>query len=173
MRLTNFIRDAFVNAAMADVPSVDYHTKITTLIHEDIVNSLPETVKEVYKNPKTSRYINRGYTSFEINGVSSINVPMIPYEKLSLTPKARAIVLDLVSKQEEQHKKHRELRGKLHGAAYACTTRKALVELLPEFEKYLPADEAKAVTKNLPAVANILSDFVKAGWPKNQKRITI
>jgi hypothetical protein len=50
------------------------------------------------------------------------------------------------------------------------STRKALVDLLPEFEKYLPADEAKAIA-SLPAVANVLSDFVKAGWPKNQPKM--
>ena len=37
---------------------------------------------------------------------------------------------------------------------------------LPEFAKYLP--KAVAKTDNLPAVANLVADFVKAGWPKEQ-----
>jgi hypothetical protein len=62
------------------------------------------------------------------------------------------------------------LRTKLSATADAVSTRKALIDLLPEFEKYLPADESKAVA-SLPAVANVLSDFVKAGWPKNQPKM--
>ena len=64
---------------------------------------------------------------------------------------------------------HQELETKLMAAANSCTTRKALVELLPEFEKYLPADQA-AACKTLPAVANIMADFVKAGWPKDEAK---
>ena len=63
----------------------------------------------------------------------------------------------------------RSLREKLHGCAYAVTTRKALVDLLPEFEKYLPADDA-SVCRTLPVVQNVVSDFVKAGWPKDGKK---
>ena len=46
-----------------------------------------------------------------------------------------------------------------------CKTRAALAAALPEFEKYLPADEPKAL-RSLPSMANVASEFVKAGWPK-------
>jgi hypothetical protein len=77
-----------------------------------------------------------------------------------------AMLVELANQVE----KRKELRSKLQATADAVTTRKALIDLLPEFEKYLPADEAKAVA-TLPAVANVLSDFVKAGWPKNQPKM--
>lgn len=54
-------------------------------------------------------------------------------------------------------------------AISACTTRKQAAEVLPEFEKYLPEDEPKAL-RTLPALANVAADFVKAGWPKNAKK---
>jgi len=47
---------------------------------------------------------------------------------------------------------------------YACTTTKQLRELLPEFDRYLPAEEEKTL-RTLPVVQNIVADFVKAGWP--------
>lgn len=37
---------------------------------------------------------------------------------------------------------------------------------MPEAEKYLPK-EAKSST-NVPAVANVVADLVKAGWPKGK-----
>ena len=39
--------------------------------------------------------------------------------------------------------------------------------MLPEFEKYLPADEQKAL-RSVPVVANLVADFTKAGWPKDK-----
>lgn len=58
-----------------------------------------------------------------------------------------------------------DLRLKLEGCAAACTTLKLLKDMLPEFVKYMPADEP-AACKTLPVVQNVVSDFVKAGWPK-------
>jgi len=77
----------------------------------------------------------------------------------------------LKEKKEAQDKMHRDLEAKLMAAANSCTTRKALVDLLPEFEKYLPAGQAEAC-KTLPAVANIMADFVKAGWPAGKQGAT-
>ena len=52
--------------------------------------------------------------------------------------------------------------------ALGASTRKGLADALPEFEKYLPADEPAAV-RSLPVVANVVADFVKAGWPKGKQ----
>ena len=54
-------------------------------------------------------------------------------------------------------------------AAMSCTTRKALANLLPEFEQYLPEDTPAAI-RSLPAIANIVADFSKAGWPKDKTK---
>jgi hypothetical protein len=66
----------------------------------------------------------------------------------------------------EQNQARTRLRNQLEQAAASATTTKALAEMFPEFAKYLPAEETKA--RNLPAIANVVADFVKAGWPKNQ-----
>ena len=46
--------------------------------------------------------------------------------------------------------------------------RAAFVAKLPEFAHYLPAEDAPA-GRSLPVVANLVTDFVKAGWPKDKK----
>jgi hypothetical protein len=53
--------------------------------------------------------------------------------------------------------------------AEGASTRKALVAALPEFEKYLPA-EVEAPVRSLPAIANVVAEFTKAGWPKGEKK---
>ena len=72
------------------------------------------------------------------------------------------------SAEKEQEGIRASLKSQLKSAAHSVTTRKALAALLPEFEKYLPADEA-AACKTLPVVQNIVADFAKAGWPKGKK----
>jgi hypothetical protein len=85
---------------------------------------------------------------------------------MSLPAKALEKMNALAVAKATQASDRDTLSAKLQAAANSVATRKALVELLPEFEKYLPADEG-AACKTLPAVANLLADFSKAGWPKS------
>ncbi len=166
MRLTNTIRDAFVRAAMADVPKKNFEKDIHNLIKEDAKKLLPPKVLELVEDPKMREFI-RGHSHY-IRGYNINNVWIYgsTYER---SPKVNAKVEALLCEAEEQSTRMSNLEAKLKAAAYAVTTRKALVDMLPEFEKYLPEDEAKAV-RTLPAVANIVADFTKAGWPKDQKK---
>jgi Tfp pilus assembly protein PilO len=85
---------------------------------------------------------------------------------MSLSAKALEKLSALAAAKATQTSDRNTLSSKLQAAANSVATRKALVALLPEFEKYLPADK-EAACKNLPAVANLLADFSKAGWPKS------
>ena len=68
----------------------------------------------------------------------------------------------------EQNKCRCQLQEKMEGIAASCTTRKQLLEALPEFEQYLPAETA-ARSRSVPALANLLADLTAAGWPKQGK----
>lgn len=164
MKLTNNLRDAFVRAAMADVPKVDYTEKA-----RDLVNKLNKEYQIKAKIDKvdimrlTSSYLSVTNQSFYVRGLTDIE-----YSELKTNPELKKLN-DL---HEAQRKAHRELEVKLAGAIAGCTTRKQAVDALPEFDKYLPEDTVAAM-RSLPAIANVVTDFVKAGWPKTQKRITI
>jgi len=170
MKLTNTIRDAFVRAAMQDVPSVDYDEQIRELASKDLIDQLPPKVRAVWDDEKLRAYVK---TTYDTYGGVSISYPAdSDYDRnaKALTAKVATKVADLKAQHDAQSKVRRDLKDKLHATAYGCTTRKQLAELLPEFEKYLPADDVKAKAVMLPAVANIVSDFVKAGWPKKEKK---
>jgi hypothetical protein len=167
MRLTKVIRDAFVRAAMADVPQEDYQAKIHKLLQDDAIASLPPKVKAIAQD-KELRHFLQTETHY-IPGYNCSNVRVMHPEYQS-SPSVNTQVEALLVELANQVERIKALRAKLQATADAVTTRKALIDLLPEFEKYLPADEAKAVA-TLPAVANVLSDFVKAGWPKNQPKM--
>ena len=160
MRLTNTIRTAFVTAAMHDVPTVDYEEQAQKLSRATLTAALPPAVQKLIKDAATEQYVNREYIAMPMRFSNFYH-----YASRNNNNVLKDQFPALHAQNELQFKALRELRIKLQACADAATTRKALVEMLPEFEKYLPEDEAKA-NRQLPVVANVVSDFVKAGWPK-------
>lgn len=160
MKLTKNLREAFVRAAMADVPTIDYREQLQKVVTAAAVAALPPVVAAAYK--QFPEYIETkavwiASTYFYVPGTDSFVIPDDVKQEIER----------LNALNDAQNEMLSALRTKLNAAAYSVTTRKALADLLPEFEKYLPADE-RAATLNLPAVANIMADFVKAGWPKGK-----
>lgn len=148
MKLTNKIRDSFINAAMQDVPYGDYQKQAQDLFEKAALDAMPAAVARIYKDPKTKGYVTLTYIS--LAGFSHY----IPHESRHALLGSDAVDF-LGSKYEEWKKleqaykeetaKHKELRDSLRSVAYSCTTRKQLLEALPEFEKYLPAPNKVAV----------------------------
>lgn len=167
MKLTNMIRDAFVRAAMDDVPKVYYAEQALVLAHKTMNELREKTFPGVdlilaedwfeKRSVTMPTSFNNIYTSAPHSNVLKMNTKVwAKLEELNLANTA-------------QSKKLEDLRTKLRAVAYSCTTRKALADLLPEFEKYLPADTPAAM-RTLPVVANVVADFTKAGWPKTQPK---
>jgi hypothetical protein len=160
MRLTKTIRESFVRAAMNDVPQTDYNEQITKLAKQEAEAMMPPKIAEAYKLHPDWFKSEGHYMGYEI-GYVYIPLP----NGVRFPDEARAKLKALAEAKEAQEKEMNALSAKLQAAANSVATRKALVALLPEFEKYLPADDESAC-KTLPAVANLLADFSKAGWPK-------
>lgn len=164
MKLTNYIRDAFIRAVMDDVPKIDYDELLRNAATKKAVELLPEKVRAVYDEFRDHRYLAT-YSVSTVCGVGYVHVPgEESEERLDIIA---AAIAPLVAQHMAQQEQRNELEKKIRACAYSVTTRKALAELLPEFEKYLPPDNATAI-RTLPVVANVVSDFVKAGWPKEK-----
>lgn len=164
MKLTKSILDAFVSSALKDVPQEDYQEQIRKIVYDIAVANLPPAVAKIYQDPDMKGYINTGYTyAFG----TSLCVPFQDAQgkvTVDIPPKIQEKLKELQDKHAEQVKVFNNLEFKLRTVAYGCNTRKQLLERLPEFEKYLPSDTT--VSTNLPAITNLMTDFVKAGWPK-------
>lgn len=174
MRLTNYMRDAFVAAVMNDVPNaerVELEAKVHKIALDDALKTCPAPIKAAWADNLLRPFVRTRTVSFySINygrPFRQIEVPCASDYSQSPSTKERIEAFAKVASQA--NKTREELETKLRAVAYGVTTRKALVEALPEFEKYLPADDAKAV-RSLPVVANVVSEFVKAGWPKGGKK---
>lgn len=175
MKLTNYMRDAFINAVMADVPTVDVkgiEDKVHKIVIDDALTRAPTEVKAMWADNKLRPWVNTICVGFskKTHGAffCSVYVPAVGYAESDMSPKALEKVKALGAEKAQAEVKRSELHDMLRRAAYGCSTRKQLAEALPEFEKYLPADEGKAI-RSLPVVANVVSEFVKAGWPKGKK----
>ena len=167
MKLTKTMREAFVRAAMQDVPSIDYVEKARVIVTKREQAFLKKAGLDsadpnrlIYKSANFGPYGNSH--SFAVRGLSPDEIRGI---------EADESIKALIAQHKDQKEGLDALRTKLSGAIEACTTREQAAEALPEFEKYLPSDEPKAL-RSLPALANVASDFVKAGWPKGQKHST-
>ena len=170
MRLTNTIREAFVRSVMNDVPSIDYEEKIRNLVNKKVAAIHKKaSIQEIDKERLSASYIRiRGTEKNRYRATSCYVCGLTENERKEIqSDSALNTLADLEYAQDETRN---ALRKKIDYAIKACSTRKQAVEALPEFEKYLPEYGAKAV-RSVPAIANVLSDFVKAGWPKGQKKI--
>lgn len=172
IRLTNDMRDTFIDKVMADVPRVDYSSKVNDAAQAVARLDLPAAIAKLHKNHETAAYITMltihfrdrdGAPAGEFVGVS---VPGANHDKV------KAVILKeiapILKAWTEQVKTHTDLRRNLRAVAYHCTTHAQLAEAFPEFARYLPQTNHDA-TRNLPALANVVNDFVKAGWPKGGK----
>ena len=170
MKLTNYIRQAFVSSAMLDVPKVDYSQKISDLVQATAVLELPFKLQAVWKDLATRQYIKTGSVHYRLEFVGlQVAVPSVSQYNGEAPKACSSTVQDLLELWLAQTMHRNSLRTKITAVAASCTTRKALVEALPEFANYLPAETE--TTRNLPAIQGVLSDFVKAGWPKDAKKL--
>lgn len=170
MKLTKLIRDAFVRAAMNDVPQgEDYEAQAHALVLEESITKLPAKVQPLARD-KNLKFCLRmdNYYFYGFNGFASTSVFSPRGDSYKPSNEIEAKLQELKTKWQADAAMREGLKDKLAAAAYSCTTRKALVALLPEFEKYLPAEAETC--KTLPAVANLVADFTKAGWPVGAKK---
>lgn len=170
MKLTNYHRTAFVSAVMQDVPEEPYKEQAQKLFK----NAMDQLWKDQYgaKNFELRKKLCEDevfcthwyHTPFSTMCYHGLPDDYDMFQKKC--PDACAEIQRLFELHKAQCEIHNNLETKLKAVAAACTTRKALAEALPEFEKYLPSEAPKGAS--LPAVANVVEDFVQAGWPKGQ-----
>lgn len=171
MRLTESMRSAFVRAAMQDVPSnhKTYEAEAHKLLIQDSIDQLPKQLVSVAGDKNLSVYLNKRNHWFYKSPFSSVYVFTDSHGDFRPSATAQKKLDALTEKAQAESTKLQELREKLEATAKSCNTRKQLAELLPEFEKYLPAD-APSAGRSVPAIANLVADFTKAGWPKGKAK---
>lgn len=171
LRLTRDMRSAFVAAVMADVPEIDYEERIRAAVNKAHAAALPEPIKKLLQDIALAPFVKVEHVTINRNdglpfgACVSFSMPAPSHEWLDEV--AVAAAEPHIKGWQEQEQRQRELRNKLQAVADVCSTTTKLAEAFPEFARYLPQTEAEG-TRNLPALANVVAEFTKAGWPNGR-----
>lgn len=161
MRLDKYAKSAIIRAIMEDVPKPDVKAYRKT-IQAEIVKLMSPAVRKVYKECPDA--LVKEYNSELYDGVDwdsrYVVVGNVPKDQFS------AIFKPLSDAIRAREKVQSDLRGVVESAS----TLKRLKELLPEFVKYFPTETEPA--KNVPAIANLVTDLTKLGWPDKKKKVS-
>lgn len=170
MKLTDTIRSAIWVAVMGDYPKADYRTESNEIVDALSIELLPDALRTAIKrDPKVIDYLKRNYISG--NGFATHYAPITPDADVSpvltrLLQHERFMEVQRLWK--EQMKETEAIAKRVKAAIYSCTTDKQLTDRFPEFAKYLP--KVAGPTANLPADTNLMTDLMKAGWPKGEAK---
>ena len=168
MRLTNSDREAFVRAAMDDVPKENYDVPAHKLVLDHLRATVPVDLQNtIAKYPE----FFSAYRVRMLMYIEDFNTKLIPaYREVRhiVTDEVYTEIIALSRKAEAQKAQRNSLESKLRGAINGCTTLKQALEILPEFAKYLPQERDGKVVRSMPVIANLVADLMQAGWPKDK-----
>jgi len=151
MKLTKYEKEAVIRAIMQDVPRKPDNI-LKAEIQAAMLKAMSAPVQKLYKtHPKAIRIESisswdsgMGYRVDFVVGDADTKSVMVPF---------------IANKKERD-----DAQNKLSAIVNGCSTLAQLKKLLPEFIAYFPTETEP--TKNLPAVANMVADLSKLGWPK-------
>lgn len=155
-RVTKWDKQAIVKAIMADVPRPDKEKRRTELQAAIVKLMSPECRKVYNKTPKALATKHVGDIVY--SGARWSDRELVAGD---VTDKQ---IDTLVQGYKDEDDKRYKAECHLKAAIESCTTIKQLNDRLPEFKKYFPTVEKPVA--NLPALANVVADLSKLGWPK-------
>lgn len=168
MRLNKYHKDAFVEAVLQDLPTVDYDEIAQKLVREAVIEKMPAKVRAVYDDKDVRHWLQKEWIGMP---GSLQNFYCVSDSTSGNTPDALKGRLDeLNAAKREQVRTQEAFRQKIRAAIDSCQTRKQALELMPEFEKYLPKDTTKTGISNFPVINNLVAELVQAGWPKDAEQ---
>lgn len=152
MKLTTYHKKAIVRSIMADLPDMKMDER-NKRAQKLVAAAMSPEVKRLYNKHPTAvatQWVTSSLFAITTNNLRAGNLTQSEVEKALAPMKAEADA-------------YRALKERVEAAVAACSTRKAFIDRYPEFSKYAPG-ELGGFTPNLPAVANLVADLVKAGW---------
>lgn len=151
MKITKYEKESIIRAIMQDVPCTP-DSVLKVEIQKLLVASMSAPIQKLYKtHPKALR--TEHVASWD-SGMS-YRVEFIVGD---------ADVSKAIEPFAAKKKARDDAQKKLAAIVNGCGTLAQLKKMLPEFISYFPTEAEP--TKNLPAVANMVADLSKLGWPK-------
>ena len=147
MKLTNYLRESFVNAVMNDVPQITISKEEVQAL---VLKAMPPKVKAIYKDEALRKHLKT--THIFIGNASHYGIVIGDVSE-------KEVFKELLEKVQAR----RDMRTKLYALAKGCSTVKQLQEAAPLLTKYMPSDDPQK-TPNLPMVVNVMGDLRALGF---------
>lgn len=172
MKLTKVHREAFVKAVLQDAPQVNYEEQAHKFAKECAIEYLPAQLRQFALSENTQDYLSMETIWFNqhFTGICPVRVFASRNKSFAFKADDRKKLDKIEKLAQAQIEQRQALKERVAGVIASCTTLKIAKERLPEFAKYLPEEIEK--TQNLPAIANIVADLTKLGWPKDKPPVT-
>lgn len=158
MRLNKSDKESFVRRVMQDVPQIDFDALARAAIQEDALKVMPDAIRAIYDDELLRPFLRCEYVSTGFSGQVCVYA-CIRYWK---SDELKNELMKLQAQFYFQKKERDSLETKVRSMIYSCTTVEKARKALPEFAEYLP--DREAVCKTLPAVTNVVTDLMLAGW---------
>jgi len=154
MKFTKLIKQSIVRAIIQDIPPIDKEARALA-INAAIVKAMSPEVRKLFKtHPTALRTQSVAYTNPFRQWGNDVTVGDVTDEKIK----------EIIKPYEKQEEERRGAETRLSHAFAGINTLKQALATFPEFKKYYPTEAEP--TKNLPALANVMADLSKLGWPK-------
>ena len=191
MSLNKDNKSAIVRAIMADVPVIDYKTKIREYVQAEALKLMPAAVLALYNDiglrpfVTTIRIYGRYHgSSGDCGFVHWMSTDPDSYRTLYLTSggdhdpltktlkaNVREAVLGFCEAAEKQDKDRDSMREKLQSMLLPIRTLKQAKTLLEaDLHKYLPVEPPKGdkTSTGVALVPYVVDSLKEMGWPKGQ-----
>ena len=155
MNLTSCQKDAVVRAILLDTPKPD-RSKRHAAVQAGLCKAMSPECRKVFK--RTPGILESRYCEYTFDGVRYSTRFVVVGDA------AKDTLEKLVQPYKDADAAYSKAEASLTNAIKGCRTLAQLKKIFPEFEKYLPTEQQP--TKNLPALANVVADLAKLGWPK-------
>lgn len=154
MKLSKYTKQAIVRAIIQDIPPIDKEARALA-VNAAIVKAMSPEVRKLFKtHPSALRTRNVEYTNPFRQWGNEVTVGDVTDEQLKA----------ITAPYDKQEEERRGAEARLNHAFAGINTLKQALATFPEFKKYYPTEAEP--TKNLPALANVMADLSKLGWPK-------
>lgn len=171
MRLTSSDRDAFVAAAMDDVPKIDYSEQAKRLILAHMKTTVPTDLLAMIEKYPDRFVAHKVCMPLHLEDFyTKLTHKYVSWGDAVADDAMRKRIGEIDELSRAQTNTHRQLEAKLRAVISECTTLKQAKERMPEFEKYLPEDRDGKVCRQMPVIANLVEDLMAAGWPKDKPK---
>ncbi len=154
MNLDKYTKQSIVTSIINDLPPID-KAKRTETIKAAIIKAMSPEVRKLHKaKPGALRTKCVAYTNEFRTWGDEMPVGDVTDEQIK----------EIVAPYKKEEDERADMKRKLTHAFEGIRTLKGALKTFPEFKKYMPTEAEP--TKNLPALANVMADLSKLGWPK-------